>query len=145
MRLLRGKLSIILTGENEKKWAFSTIEIGWSSRHDSWMIKYQSWKEHPQIQTHWFSKWRLKLEEERWHFQSRLIFFFGLCCAACGILIPRPGIKPVPPAVKARSPNHWTTREFPELQIKCHAGTWNWIFRNSVPNVYRSILLQLLV
>ena len=34
--------------------------------------------------------------------------------AACGILVPQPGIEPVPPAMEARSPNHWTTREFPE-------------------------------
>ena len=33
--------------------------------------------------------------------------------AACGILLPRPGIEPQPSAVKAWSPNHWTTREFP--------------------------------
>ena len=32
----------------------------------------------------------------------------------CGILIPRPGIKPVPPAVKVQSPNPWTAREVPE-------------------------------
>ena len=32
---------------------------------------------------------------------------------ACGILVPRPGIKHVPPAVKVWSPNHWTAREFP--------------------------------
>ena len=32
---------------------------------------------------------------------------------ACGILVPRLGIEPVPPAVEARSPNHWTAREFP--------------------------------
>ncbi|KAM9030797.1 cyclin-dependent kinase 20-like isoform 4-T9 [Megaptera novaeangliae] len=30
------------------------------------------------------------------------------------ILAPRPGIEPRPSAVKAQSPNHWTTREFPE-------------------------------
>ena len=29
----------------------------------------------------------------------------------CGILIPRPGIKPVPPALEARSLNLWTARE----------------------------------
>ena len=41
--------------------------------------------------------------------------FFSLFwpqCGACGILIPQPGIKPTPLAVKARSPNHWTIREF---------------------------------
>ena len=32
-------------------------------------------------------------------------------CAACGILVPQPGIEPVPPAVEAWSPNHWTARE----------------------------------
>ena len=42
-----------------------------------------------------------------------LLFFFWSCHVACEILVPQPGIKPVPPAVKARSPNHWTTREFP--------------------------------
>ena len=41
-----------------------------------------------------------------------LIFFFS-GCAACGILVPRPGIEPVSPAVGAQSPNQWTTREFP--------------------------------
>ena len=32
---------------------------------------------------------------------------------ACGILVPRLGIEPMSPAVEARSPNHWTTREVP--------------------------------
>ena len=31
----------------------------------------------------------------------------------CGILAPRPGIKPVPPAVEAQGPSHWTAREVP--------------------------------
>ena len=33
---------------------------------------------------------------------------------ACGILIPQPGIKPLPPALEACSLNHWTTREVPD-------------------------------
>ena len=33
--------------------------------------------------------------------------------AACGILAPWPGVKPVPPAVKAERPTHWTTGEVP--------------------------------
>ena len=41
-----------------------------------------------------------------------LCFCFG--CMACEILVPQPGIEPVPSTVKARSPNHWTTREFPK-------------------------------
>ena len=32
---------------------------------------------------------------------------------ACGILVPRPGIELVPPAVEAWSANHWTAREVP--------------------------------
>ena len=31
---------------------------------------------------------------------------------ACGTVVPWPGIKPWPTAVKAQNPNHWTTREF---------------------------------
>ena len=34
---------------------------------------------------------------------------------ACRILVPRRGIKPVPPAVEAQSLNHWTSREVPKL------------------------------
>ena len=37
------------------------------------------------------------------------------CCVACGILVSRPGIKLMPPAVEAQSPNHWTTREVPPV------------------------------
>ena len=37
--------------------------------------------------------------------------FFG--CAACGILIPLPGIKPLSPAVEVGSLNYWTVREVP--------------------------------
>ena len=40
-------------------------------------------------------------------------FFFWLRHAACEILVPRPGIKPVPPALGARSVNHWAAREVP--------------------------------
>ena len=39
--------------------------------------------------------------------------FFRLCLAACRILVPWPGIKPVSPALEVWSPNHWITREFP--------------------------------
>ena len=40
-------------------------------------------------------------------------FFLLLHCTACRILVPSPRIEPAPLAVKARSPNHWTTREDP--------------------------------
>ena len=36
---------------------------------------------------------------------------------ACRTLVPRPGIKPVPPAVEMWSPNHWTAREFPMMTL----------------------------
>ena len=34
---------------------------------------------------------------------------------ACGILVPQPGIEPVPAAVEARSFNQWPTREVPTV------------------------------
>ena len=33
---------------------------------------------------------------------------------AHGILVPRPGIEPMSPAVEVWGPNHWTAGEFPE-------------------------------
>ena len=36
---------------------------------------------------------------------------------ACGILVPQSGLEPEPLAVKVQGPNHWTTREFPNLVI----------------------------
>ena len=32
---------------------------------------------------------------------------------AYGILVPQPGIEPVPPALEAQRVNHWTTRDVP--------------------------------
>ena len=40
-------------------------------------------------------------------------FFLTVPRTACGILFPRPGIEPVPPAVEVWSLNHWTAREVP--------------------------------
>ena len=40
-------------------------------------------------------------------------FFFATLCIAYGILVPRPGIEPMPAAVEAWSLNHWTAREVP--------------------------------
>ena len=40
------------------------------------------------------------------------LFFFGCVMQHPGS-VPQPGIKPMPPALKVRSPNHWTAREFP--------------------------------
>ena len=43
----------------------------------------------------------------------------GSLVAACmWDLVPRPGIEPVPPALGAQSPNHWTAREVPVNILK---------------------------
>ena len=41
--------------------------------------------------------------------------FFLSHRTACGILVPQPGMEPMPPAVEARGLNHWTAREVPVL------------------------------
>lgn len=46
---------------------------------------------------------------------SSSFFLFQPHCAACGTVIPQPGIEPVGPAVETWSPKHWTSREFPAL------------------------------
>ena len=44
--------------------------------------------------------------------RSLIFFFFWPPCLACGILVPRPGIEPTPPAVEAR-----TSRKVPRSLI----------------------------
>ena len=39
------------------------------------------------------------------------IYLFRPHHVACRIFVPRPGIKPITPAVEAQSLNHWTARE----------------------------------
>ena len=48
-------------------------------------------------------------------YANPFFFFFSLWprYMVCGILVPWQGIEPVPPAVEAQSPNHWTAREVP--------------------------------
>ena len=41
---------------------------------------------------------------------------FSFCCTR--ILVPQPGIEPIPPAVEAQSPNHWTTRKFSVTDLR---------------------------
>ena len=55
-----------------------------------------------------------------WGKQTPLFVFCFFGCVAGGILIPQPGMEPRPSAVKARSPNHWTTREFPRFLYICN-------------------------
>ena len=62
-----------------------------------------------------------------WNFQffKKLLFFFWPHHVACGILVPQPGIKPVPPALGVQSLNHWTSREvhLPILNIAVYTCT----------------------
>ena len=51
------------------------------------------------------------------HSATRGTFFFPRH-VVCGILVPRQGIEPMPPALEARSLNHWTTREVPRGTFK---------------------------
>ena len=58
-----------------------------------------------------------------------LFFFFNwLCHVACGILVPWPGIEPMPPAMEAWNLNHWTIREVPDhpLNLKVLLGLHPW-------------------
>ena len=45
--------------------------------------------------------------------QKSVFFFFWPHRVAWGILVPRPGIEPICPAVEVQSPKHETAREFP--------------------------------
>ena len=40
------------------------------------------------------------------------IIYFWLPHPACGLLVPRPGVEPIPSAVKVQGPNPWTTSDF---------------------------------
>ena len=46
-----------------------------------------------------------------------VLFFFWPQHVACRILVPQPGIEPMPPAMEAWSPNHWTAREVPRCVL----------------------------
>ena len=45
------------------------------------------------------------------------LFFFWLHRVACRILVPQPGMEPVPPALGDWSLNHWTSREVPPFLL----------------------------
>ena len=53
-----------------------------------------------------------------------LFFLAALHSLACGISVPQPGTEPAPSAVKARSPNHWTAREFPRFISESHINCY---------------------
>ena len=53
------------------------------------------------------------LEKVFWSRRAFFLSFLNFGHIACGILVPWPGIELGPTAVRARSPNYWTAREFP--------------------------------
>ena len=54
----------------------------------------------------------------------RYVWFvcFGCVVRHVGCLLPDQGIKPVPPASEAQSPNHWTTKEVPLYFLNFYLG-----------------------
>ena len=44
---------------------------------------------------------------------------------ACGVLVPLPGIQPMPPALEGQSPSHWTAREVPSKSTVARKSHWH--------------------
>ena len=65
---------------------------------------------------HWTTREVPRLQEV-----PRFFFFFWPHGTICGILVPRPEIKPGPLAVREQSPSHWTAREFPKPPYQSRA------------------------
>ena len=81
--------------------------VSWSHlfKKGMWMV----WSLCPYISKDCFLLWS--------YTKHSMAFFFFFCLrpAACRILVPQPGIKPMPPAMEAQSLNHWTTRDVPNM------------------------------
>ena len=58
------------------------------------------------------------LDTTHLYFSSNHSFFFWLHLEACGILVPRPGIKPTTPTSEAWNLNYWTAKEVPFYVFK---------------------------
>ena len=71
----------------------------------------------PQIQKK--AKQNTSICWKRTTFSLKKKFFFLIYAhhEACGILVPQPGVEPMPPAVEAWSLSHWTTREVPGVLL----------------------------
>ena len=55
-----------------------------------------------------------KWGQKGWIFSLGVAGSRELCSVALRISVPQPGTEPMPPAMEAQSPNHWTTKEFPK-------------------------------
>ena len=67
--------------------------------------------------------------------KASLLFFSWPRCVACGILVPQPGIKPMPPALGVWGLNHWTTGE---VLTSIHFYPWNWFIEDIVLFVWKN-------
>ena len=85
----------------------------------SWL---QNWHGRLFPTLHCESQWMLQMKtfpQSLWY--TFLFFFFQPSNAACAILVPWPETEPMSSAVKAYSPNYWTAREFPVINIHWHS------------------------
>ena len=74
------------------------------------------WTEHKPFST--FRKWISKCcsgLEPAFFFKMNYYLFIWPQRVACGILVPQSGTEPRPPVLEARSLNHWTAGEVPDL------------------------------
>ena len=76
-----------------------------------WLEQWQDYNKHSINSNYYCYHWEISPHTH--HF----FFFFLATLCACRILVPPPAIEPAPLAVKVQSPNHWTTREFPEISL----------------------------
>ena len=66
----------------------------------------------------------------RWDTREAPSCFFFLiwpCLTACGILVPQLGTEPIPWAVKAQSPNHWTAKGVPTCSKYLTEKLFSWM------------------
>ena len=61
------------------------------------------------------------------HNRQSLSICLFFCHVAPGIFVPWLGIKPVPPALKVQSPNHWIVREVPVFKYLWILGIWSFL------------------
>ena len=70
----------------------------------------------------------------------KYMYIFCPCHVTCGIFVPRPGVEPVPSAVKVPSPNHWTAREFPHKYLIKLNGPFLDYKEKEIPSLYVNYL-----
>ena len=83
-----------------------------------------------------FTQKQIGLARQKWSFRSSnsvcvCVFNFGQ--EVCGILVPQPGLKPRPSAVKVPSPKLWTTGEVPILCVCIYTCIYMYLY---IPIIY---------